>query len=77
MGNHGPRAPPPPAPTTQVDLPSAGLVAAAAIIANFAESYLGATAQGSVEWLTNDVVNMLQISLAAGLAVGAKVALHW
>lgn len=53
-------------------MPGAALVTAAAIVANLAESYLGAAVQGRVGWLTNDVVNMLQISLAAGLAVAGK-----
>ncbi|KXZ43595.1 hypothetical protein GPECTOR_86g389 [Gonium pectorale] len=62
--------------TRQVpDLSSAGLVAAAATVANLAESYLGASAQGRVPWLTNDLVNMLQISLAAAIAVVANQAL--
>lgn len=50
--------------------PQAAVVAGAAVVANFAESFLGATAQGRVGWLSNDVVNMLQISLAAALAIG-------
>jgi uncharacterized membrane protein len=65
-------------PHTQVPDPAqAGLVAGAATVANFAESYLGASLQGREgwDWLTNDMVNMLQISLAAGIAVGGKLAL--
>ncbi|KAG2497752.1 hypothetical protein HYH03_004024 [Edaphochlamys debaryana] len=54
------------------DVPSAVVVAVAATIANLAESYLGASAQGRVAWLTNDLVNMLQISLAAAIAVAAR-----
>ncbi|KAG2450027.1 hypothetical protein HYH02_000131 [Chlamydomonas schloesseri] len=57
------------------DLPAAGVVAGAAVVANLAESYLGASVQGRLPWLTNDLVNMLQISLAAGLAVAANQAL--
>lgn len=49
------------------------IVVAAAVIANTAESFVGATAQGRLDWLSNDLVNVLQISLAAGLAVGAKL----
>lgn len=59
----------------QVDAQGAAVVAAAGTVANIAESYLGATAQGRVEWLTNDVVNMLQITLAAALAIGGQVLL--
>lgn len=59
----------------QVDARGAALVAAAAVAANTFESYLGASVQGNVAWLTNDVVNMIQIMLAASLAVGAQFAL--
>ena len=44
-------------------------VTAAAALANLFESWLGATAQGKVAWLSNDVVNVLQISVAAALAM--------
>ncbi|KAG2427964.1 hypothetical protein HXX76_011951 [Chlamydomonas incerta] len=57
------------------DLAAAGVVAGAAVVANLAESYLGASVQGRLPWLTNDLVNMLQISLAAALAVAANQAL--
>jgi uncharacterized protein (TIGR00297 family) len=59
----------------QVDAQGAFICAAAATVANLAESYIGALAQGKVEWLTNDVVNVIQIVLAAALATGAKIAL--
>ncbi|GIL95340.1 hypothetical protein Vretimale_1383 [Volvox reticuliferus] len=52
---------------------AAGVVTAAATVANLAESYLGASAQGRVAWLSNDVVNMLQISLAAIVAIVANL----
>lgn len=48
------------------------LITAAAFIANVFESYLGASLQGKVEWLNNDIVNVLQISVAAALAVLGK-----
>jgi uncharacterized membrane protein len=48
---------------------------AAALVANYFESFLGASVQGGVPWLTNDVVNMIQITLAAALALGAQVAM--
>lgn len=41
----------------------------AAFLANTAESFVGATLQGRLQWLTNDVVNALQITLAAVLAL--------
>jgi uncharacterized membrane protein len=59
----------------QVDVTDAAIVAAAAVVANIAESYIGAVVQGRIEWLTNDLVNVIQISIAAALAVVAKYAL--
>lgn len=53
----------------QVDRVGALIVVAAATVANFFESYLGASLQGNYEWLTNDVVNMIQISVAALIAI--------
>ena len=53
----------------QVTGQGALVVAVAAIIANLAESVLGAAVQGKQTWLTNNTVNMLQISFAALLAV--------
>jgi uncharacterized membrane protein len=54
---------------TQVDV---AIITAAAFIANVFESYLGASLQGRVDWLNNDIVNVLQISVAAALAVTGK-----
>jgi uncharacterized membrane protein len=59
-----------------VDVQGALVVAAAATAANLFESWLGATAQGRVEWLTNDLVNAVQICLAAALAIGGTIALE-
>jgi uncharacterized membrane protein len=59
----------------QVDARGAAVVAAAATVANLFESWLGATVQGRVGWLTNDAVNAIQISVAAALAVAAAAAL--
>jgi hypothetical protein len=53
----------------QVTPADAALVAAAATAANLFESVLGAAVQGRVAWLSNDVVNALQISVAAALAI--------
>ena len=53
----------------QVDRVGALIVVGAATVANFFESYLGASLQGKYEWLTNDVVNMIQISVAALIAI--------
>lgn len=55
--------------TLQVTVQGAGVVAAAAIVANLFESFLGAALQGKALWLTNDIVNAIQISLAASIAL--------
>lgn len=44
-------------------------VVIAAVIANVLESVVGASVQGKVDWLTNDVVNVMQISVAALIGV--------
>ena len=54
---------------SQVDVRGAACVVAAAFVANILESYVGATLQGKVAWLTNDVVNVAQITVAALLCV--------
>lgn len=46
----------------------------ASVVANFLESYLGAILQDEVEILTNDVVNGIQISVAAALAIVGQAA---
>ncbi|GMH35639.1 hypothetical protein BSKO_03507 [Bryopsis sp. KO-2023] len=56
----------------QVTLQGALIVFGACVAANLFESYLGASMQGQIPWLTNDVVNMLQISVAAALAISAR-----
>jgi uncharacterized protein (TIGR00297 family) len=60
----------------QVDGTGAFIATFAALRATTAESWLGATTQGEegFEWLTNDVVNAVQITLAAVLAVGLGAA---
>ena len=52
------------------------MVAGAATAANLFESFLGAVLQGQKgsEWLSNDVVNMIQICIAAALAIGLSLA---
>lgn len=54
----------------QVDLSGACITVLAATLANLFESWLGAVEQGQLPWLTNDLVNMIQISLAALIAMG-------
>jgi uncharacterized membrane protein len=56
----------------QVSLQGALVVAAAATAANLFESYLGAAVQGRLEWLSNDAINMVQICVAAGLAIAGS-----
>jgi uncharacterized protein (TIGR00297 family) len=53
----------------QVDALGALICVVAATIANVAESYIGATSQNSVRWLSNDGVNVIQIFIAAAIAV--------
>ena len=52
-----------------MDARGAAIATAAAVIANLFESYLGAASHGRVEWLTNDIVNAIQIVVASGIAV--------
>lgn len=56
----------------QASASDVAIITGAAFLANVFESYLGASLQGRVEWLNNDIVNVLQISVAAALAVTAK-----
>lgn len=56
----------------QVNRQEAAVVALAATVANLFESWLGATVQGRISWLTNDLVNVIQISLAAAIAITAR-----
>lgn len=44
-------------------------ITAAAFLANLFESWLGATVQGRLAWLSNDIVNVVQIVVAAALAM--------
>ena len=56
---------------TQVGGDQAWIIAFAAFLANYAESLLGAFLQGKegYQWLSNDIVNILQTCLAAYLAM--------
>ncbi|XP_062220201.1 protein VTE6, chloroplastic isoform X1 [Phragmites australis] len=55
----------------QVDVPQVAVCVLASQIANYGESYIGATLQDKegFEWLNNDIVNVLNISIGAILAV--------
>ncbi|GBG78209.1 hypothetical protein CBR_g26242 [Chara braunii] len=61
----------------QVNVQGALLCVLASQIANLFESYLGATLQGreGTEWMTNDLANVLNISLGAILAVTLRIVL--
>lgn len=48
---------------------SVAVVAGAAVIANLFESYLGAALQGKALWMSNDIVNGIQICVAACIAL--------
>ena len=60
----------------QADVRGAAVCVFAAFVATTLESWLGATTQGEAgfEWLTNDVVNGLQIVVAAAIAVAVGAA---
>lgn len=53
----------------QVSFSGGVIVFVSCVVSNFAESYIGATVQSTTPWLTNDLVNVIQITLAAGLAI--------
>lgn len=57
----------------QIDATGAVCVTLASVVANLLESVLGASAQGKISWLSNDVVNVLQISMAAALAIALNM----
>lgn len=53
------------------------LVAAVGLVATLLESWLGATLQGRIAWLSNELVNAIQTALAAALAIGLALLLGW
>ncbi|KKZ12809.1 MAG: membrane protein [Candidatus Synechococcus spongiarum SP3] len=53
------------------------LLGAAATMATLVESWIGATWQGRVAWLTNELVNAALTIVAALLAMGAAVGMGW
>lgn len=57
-----------------VDMQGAAICALAATMSNIVESYVGALAQSKTQWMTNDVVNVIQISLAAAVAGSLQAA---
>lgn len=61
----------------EIDVSGAILCVLASQVANLCESYVGATLQGrkGYEWLNNDLVNVLNISIGATLCILGKLAL--
>ena len=57
------------------NLTIAGVVMLIGLVATLAESLLGALAQDRVAWLSNELVNALQTTLAAVLAILVAVRL--
>ncbi|GJP44924.1 hypothetical protein CLOM_g4324 [Closterium sp. NIES-68] len=57
--------------TSQVSLTGAFFCVLASQIANFGESYVGATLQDKpgYEWMTNDIVNVMNITIGAAIAM--------
>ncbi|URE38994.1 Integral membrane protein DUF92 [Musa troglodytarum] len=55
----------------EVDLPQVAICVLASQIANFGESLIGATLQekNSFQWLNNDIVNVINISIGSILAI--------
>jgi uncharacterized protein (TIGR00297 family) len=51
------------------------ICAIAAFIATNAESVIGATLQSKFDWLTNELVNVLNTIIGAGVAIGIALAL--
>lgn len=56
-----------------VSLGGVGLSVLAALIANYIESLIGAKWQEKYPWLTNEVVNGINTTVGAGLAVGGSI----
>jgi uncharacterized protein (TIGR00297 family) len=58
----------------QLDAVGVGVCVLAAFIATTFESMLGAAVQGrkGFDWMSNDVVNGIQITLAAGVAIALR-----
>ena len=51
--------------------PVTGLVMLIGLVATLAESWFGAVVQDRFDWMSNELVNALQTSLAAVLAITA------
>jgi uncharacterized protein (TIGR00297 family) len=52
------------------------ICAIAAFVATNAESVIGATLQSKFDWLTNELVNVINTIIGAGVAMAIALALH-
>jgi uncharacterized membrane protein len=52
------------------------ICAIAAFVATNAESVIGATLQSKFDWLTNELVNVINTIIGAGIAMAIALALH-
>lgn len=57
--------------------PLVALVALVGLLATLLESVLGASLQGRLSWLSNELVNALQTAVAAALAMGWLLLVGW
>ncbi len=53
------------------------LISGVATLATMVESWIGATWQGPIPWLTNELVNATMTTVAALLAMGVAVGIGW
>lgn len=60
-----------------IDLTGLVFCVVAAFIATNIESLIGATLQAKVSWLTNEVVNILNTLIGAGVAILLALVWHW
>lgn len=59
------------------DWPLVAFVAGVGLVATLLESWLGASLQGRIAWLSNELVNAFQTSAAAALAMGWLAVVRW
>eukprot|EP00953_Heterococcus_sp_UTEX-ZZ885_P038399 19701-Heterococcus_DN1.PRE.2 len=61
--------------TGMITRPAVGICLLAAFVATNVESLLGATTQGKTKWLTNEVINFINTTVGAAVAMGLAVLL--
>jgi uncharacterized protein (TIGR00297 family) len=59
-----------------ISLVGVGICAIAAFIATNLESVIGATLQDRLDWLTNELVNIINTFLGAAVAIGLFLLWH-